>query len=90
MEISKLKWLHGFSSSNRASLTRIGIGHCFYCETLNISADTITEWVDDDDTALCPICSIDSVIPLTIITDGTEYVVTDEDVTTMNNYYFRD
>lgn len=35
---------------------------CFYC--LNIfPSNEIREWVDDHQTALCPRCSVDSVVP---------------------------
>jgi hypothetical protein len=34
---------------------------CFYCKSI-FAPSKIVEWVDDDDTALCPFCGIDSVI----------------------------
>lgn len=37
---------------------------CFYCLMI-FAPKSIKEWIDDDQTALCPICSIDSVLPLT-------------------------
>ena len=34
---------------------------CFYCLEL-FAPDEITEWIDEDATALCPRCGIDAVI----------------------------
>ncbi|MCI0692569.1 cytoplasmic protein [candidate division KSB1 bacterium] len=34
---------------------------CFYCLRIFPPAE-IEDWIDDDDTALCPKCGIDSVI----------------------------
>jgi hypothetical protein len=44
----------------------------------------ILEWTDDDQTALCPNCGIDSVIG-----DKTDYPVTDLDfLKQMNTFWF--
>ncbi len=42
-------------------VTRYG---CYYCREIYLVADKpINEWVDGEQTALCPVCGIDSVIP---------------------------
>jgi hypothetical protein len=38
---------------------------CFYCG-LVYAPTTIKKWIDDDQTAMCPVCGIDSVLPLTV------------------------
>jgi hypothetical protein len=50
------KWMH-----NRNALREAAICGCFYCLE-EFSADQIAVWVDNDDTALCPFCGIDSVL----------------------------
>jgi len=35
---------------------------CYFCTTV-FKGSEITEWVDDGQTALCPHCDIDAVIP---------------------------
>lgn len=35
---------------------------CYHCMTI-FKAPKVTEWVDDGNTALCPNCDIDAVIP---------------------------
>jgi len=49
------------SYRNRARVlaaTRCG---CFYCQAV-FPGDDVRDWVDDDRTALCPRCGIDSVL----------------------------
>lgn len=38
---------------------------CFYCTTV-YAPKLIKEWIDNNQTAICPICGIDSVMPLTV------------------------
>ena len=49
------------SMYNRPALENDTICGCFYCLAI-FNPTEITEWCDDDDTALCPYCGIDSVI----------------------------
>ena len=52
---------HAHSANNRDALERSVEAGCFYCcETFAPAA--IEEWTDDETTALCPKCGIDSVI----------------------------
>ena len=46
---------------NRRALSGAQICGCYYCLG-EFDADQIAEWVDDNDTALCPRCGIDTVI----------------------------
>lgn len=58
---------------------------CFYCEK-RYDVSEIKEWILDekDDTATCPYCDIDSVIPS--LMDKKE--ITDEMVQELYEYYF--
>ena len=52
---------HEWSSYHRETLKESSLCGCFYC--LEVFPPTeIEDWTDDDDTALCPKCGIDSVI----------------------------
>lgn len=53
---------HKFSSNHKKYIEKSKICGCFYCLFMFNSTD-ITEWIDDGQTALCPKCSIDSVLP---------------------------
>lgn len=58
---------HHYGSYNRGDIWNSLLCGCFGClETFEDSA--IKHWVDDGETALCPKCGIDSVLP-----DYTEY-----------------
>lgn len=52
---------HKFSSKHRAELKKDKVCGCFYCLEI-FHPNQIQEWWDDDDTAVCPYCGIDSVI----------------------------
>jgi hypothetical protein len=52
---------HRFSSHHRNDLEKDRICGCFYCLKIFIPYE-ITEWCDNEKTALCPNCGIDSVI----------------------------
>lgn len=54
--------LHKLSIKNRNMLTTASLCGCFYCKKM-FTPSEIIEWTDDDETALCSYCSIDSVIP---------------------------
>jgi hypothetical protein len=52
---------HGHSIRHRAEIEASDRCGCFYCRRI-FGREKIKEWVDDDDTALCPHCGIDSVL----------------------------
>lgn len=52
---------HEWSSYHRETLRNSKVCGCFYCLEIFPSSE-IENWTDDDDTALCPKCGIDSVI----------------------------
>lgn len=81
----KYKPYHNESLQNRTKLINADKCVCFYCgKRYNVSE--IKEWIEDkmDDTAICPYCNIDSVIPVLI----NEKEITDEIVQELYEYYF--
>ena len=52
---------HRFSSHNRKNLEKDTRCGCFHCLKI-FNHNEIDEWWDDDDTAVCPYCGIDSVL----------------------------
>ena len=56
-----LKMAHSHSYQNRAEVEKSSFCCCFSCKRM-FAAATVTRWVDEDQTALCPICKVDSVI----------------------------
>jgi hypothetical protein len=56
---------HKFCKNNRENLTKSYMCGCFSCLRI-FKTSEITEWIDrkeNDDTALCPYCGIDFIIP---------------------------
>lgn len=58
----KLKELHKLSSKHRDALEESGTISCFHCLE-DSSFEEIEEWIDWQDTALCPKCGIDACLP---------------------------
>jgi hypothetical protein len=52
---------HDWSSYHRKTLRESEVCGCFYCLEVFPQSE-IEHWTDDDDTAICPKCGIDSVI----------------------------
>ncbi|HEY1939669.1 MAG TPA: hypothetical protein VGJ33_17195 [Candidatus Angelobacter sp.] len=58
---SPLETAHKHSFKNRDEIDKSTHCGCFYCEK-NFPPAEIWEWVDDEQTAMCPFCGIDSVL----------------------------
>lgn len=56
-----VKSAHQFSSLHRRQVEASAVCGCFYCLSM-FAPSEVTDWVDDDQTALCPRCNIDAVI----------------------------
>jgi hypothetical protein len=73
---------HEHCSLHRAELEASAICGCFYCgETFLPTA--IGEWIDDNQTALCPKCTIDSVIG-----SASGFPIKPEFLTRMHDHWF--
>ena len=67
---------------NKALLEKVSECVCYYCCKVYQPSE-IKEWVDKNDTALCPHCGIDAVLPV--------YEEGEKDIsflTKMNKYWF--
>lgn len=56
---------------------------CFYCLEYFVVSD-IREWIDNDDTALCPVCGIDAVLPYKC----DDFTITKKLLKEMNVFWF--
>jgi len=52
----------GLSKNNREKIKENGRCGCYYCVSV-FKGDKITQWTNIGETALCPNCVIDAVIP---------------------------
>lgn len=50
------------SFKNKDHLNNVDNCGCYYCQNIFATKD-IDHWVDNQETALCPHCSVDAVIP---------------------------
>jgi hypothetical protein len=83
-----VKKTHQYSSRHRKYVLQSETCGCFYCFAL-FPPSEIVEWVDDDDsgvgqTALCPSCGIDAVLP-----DSAARPLNSEFLQRMHEYWFK-
>lgn len=73
---------HKHSSNHRGELESSALCGCFYCLSI-FRPSEIVEWIDDDQTAICPKCPVDSVIG-----SASGFPVTKEFLKRMYDYWF--
>ena len=73
---------HDASIYNRKTLENSQLCGCFHCVRI-YSPKEIKDWADNDDTALCPYCRIDSVIG-----ERSGFPITKEFLSEMRDYWF--
>lgn len=70
--------LHDKCRNNKEELSKSSKCGCFYCKKI-YNPKEISEWTDNRQTAICPYCSIDSVISNP----------SEEDLDILHKYYFK-
>ena len=78
----ELKLIHKNATLNRNLIDQSDACGCFYCLEI-VSPDEIDEWTDDESTAICPKCGIDSLIP-----SAAGIPLTDGLLKEMHHYFF--
>ncbi len=73
---------HAYNIHNREHIEKSYYCGCFYCGRI-FRPFQVNFWIDDNDTALCPYCCIDSVIG-----DYSGYPVTEEFLKDMKKRWF--
>lgn len=76
---------HKYSIYNRNELERSGKIGCYYCLHIFSDVSEIKEWVEREQTGLCPKCGIDSLIG-----DASGYSVNKDFLRKMKEYWFDD
>ena len=74
--------IHTYASNNRELLLRSNRCFCFHCKR-EFSPEKIERYLDGENTALCPYCQVDAVLP-----DAIECELNDEMIEKMNRYWF--
>ncbi|MGL9749149.1 cytoplasmic protein [Enterococcus sp. DIV0170] len=75
---------HKYCTGNRKLLKKSGLCGCFYCGAL-FEYEKIDSWIQDasGDTAECPNCGIDSVLP-----KSDQYTLSEEFLEKMREVWF--
>ncbi|MDD5065792.1 MAG: cytoplasmic protein [bacterium] len=73
---------HKYTIYNREQIINDKKCGCFYCLEI-FTPNQITEWIDNDQTALCPYCGVDSIIG-----EYSGYPITKLFLKSMMNYWF--
>ena len=83
MNENHLKAAPLYSFKNKVRISGSTQCGCYHC--LAVFAKTeIKEWTDDGETAICPRCQIDTVIP-----DETGVEMTTENLKSLRDFWFR-
>lgn len=80
--ITKMEKLHAYSSHNRDLISESNECHCYYCLT-KFNKEDIIEYIDNNMTAVCPHCGIDTVLP-----DSIDEEITKTTLKDMHDYWF--
>lgn len=78
----QLERLHAYSSNNRSLVAVSDKCYCFYCKQ-SMYRGEIEDYADNGQTAICPKCGIDAVIPDSIEEDVDESIIEE-----MHEYWF--
>jgi hypothetical protein len=78
----ELRAAHSITVRNRDRLNRSDICGCFYCLAIFRPVE-IESWCDEEQTALCPFCGIDSIMD-----SVSGYPITDEFLSAMKKHWF--
>ena len=79
---SKLEKIHAYSSNNKDLIEKSDKCYCFYCKKV-MDSNVVNQYLDIENTALCPHCGIDAIIP-----DCIDEEINSELVEDMNKYWF--
>ena len=79
---AQLKKLHAYSSHNKDLVAASEKCYCFHCKAV-VSTFLIKDFADNGQTAICPKCGIDAMIP-----DSVEENIDTEIITELNEYWF--
>lgn len=79
---NRLEKLHTYSSNNKRLIEKSSKCYCFHCKR-EMSSKEVTTYLSNEETALCPYCGIDAIIP-----DAINDELNDDIIDEMNKYWF--
>lgn len=82
MDKTYLKKLHQYCTNNKKLISKANKCYCFFCMK-EMKSEEIVDYLSVEETAICPYCGIDSIIPDSI-NDEVNITIIKE----MNKYWF--
>ena len=79
---SQMERLHAYASHNKKMIEKSNKCYCFYCKRVFENGEVET-YLAEEETALCPKCGIDSVIP-----DSIDEKIDEAIISEMHDYWF--
>lgn len=77
-----LEKLHTCCTNNRQTIAVSNRCYCFHCKA-SMDHGEITDYLEDGQTARCPHCGVDAIIP-----DGVDASINDDIIAQMHDYWF--
>ena len=87
-----LKEAHQWCKNHRVEVLAGRSCGCFYCQAIFLT-DEISTWIDDEQTAVCPRCGVDAVLPASILDEFEDRFIGDptaQFLWDMSQYWFSD
>lgn len=82
INLANLEWLHEQTMKNRRAVMDAGSCRCGHC-LFHVNSSEVTEWADNGETAICPNCHVDSLIP-----EDDENPINNDHLNAFRNHYF--
>lgn len=82
MNTNEIITAHEHCTHHKEDIKRSSLCGCFYC-LQTFTSETISVWIDEGTTALCPYCGVDSVIG-----EYSGYPITKEFLAEMKKHWF--
>lgn len=82
MDKKRLEEIHQHSHNNKEEIAKSKTCGCFYCKEI-FAPSEIKSWLKKENTALCPYCTIDSVLG-----DACGVQITNKLLEEMHKFYF--
>ena len=77
-----LEKLHTYSTNNKRNIALSNQCFCFHCKAC-MDRSEITDYLDDGQTALCPRCGVDAILP-----DSIDESIDEDIIAQMHEYWF--
>lgn len=78
----RIEKTHAYCKNNKELIIKANKCYCFHCKKI-MESNEVVSFIDNKDTALCPYCGVDAIIP-----DSIDEKIDEELIEDMNKYWF--